>query len=155
MVHQASLENPAPTMPIPRPKSAAKGVRNGVGELLHDVVALGELQVKLLAVDAEESVQKAQSPIIMAVVGGILGLGAVPILLISLAETFVLLLEWNRAIAYLVSGLIGIVIGGAMAYTAWKQSAAVIAVFDRSRVELAENISWIKYALTRGQNPPR
>jgi len=155
MVHQASLENPTPTTPVPRPRSAAKGVRNGVGELLHDVVALGELQVKLLALDAKESVQKAQTPLLLAIVGAVLGLGAVPILLISLAETFVLLLEWNRAIAYLVSGLIGLVVGGAMAYTALKQSTAIFAVFDRSRVELAENISWIKYALTRGQNPPR
>lgn len=155
MVHQASLENPIQNIPVPRPKSAANGVRNGVGELLHDVVVLGELQFKLLAVDAKESIEKLQTPVVLAVVGAILGLGAVPILLISLAETFVLLLEWNRAIAYLVSGLTGLVVGGAVAYTGCKQSAAVVAVFDRSRVELAENISWIKYALTRGQSPPR
>jgi len=30
-----------------------------------------------------------------------------------------------------------------------------VAVFDRSRVELTENIRWIKYALTRGRRPPR
>jgi hypothetical protein len=155
MVHQASLENPTHTTPVPRPRSAAKGMSNGIGELLHDVVALGELQVQLLSVDAKESVQKATTPIALAVVGAILGLGSVPILLISLAETFVLLFQWERAVAYLASGLIGLVVAGAMAFIAWRQSAAVIAVFDRSRVELAENIRWIKYALTQRQTPPR
>lgn len=155
MVHQASLENPTHTMPVPRPRSAAKGMSNGIGELLHDVVALGELQVQLLSVDAKESVQKATTPIALAVVGAILGLGSVPILLISLAETFVLFFQWERAVAYLASGLIGLVVAGAMAFIAWRQSASVIAVFDRSRVELAENIRWIKYALTQRQTPPR
>lgn len=155
MVHQASLENPTQTTPVPRPRSAAKGMSNGIGELLHDVVALGELQVKLLSVDAKESVQKATTPIILAVAGAILALGAVPIVLISLAEAFVLFLDWERALAYLASGLIGLVVGGALAYIAWRQSAAVIAVFDRSRVELAENMTWIKYALTQRHGPPR
>jgi hypothetical protein len=82
-------------------------------------------------------------------------LGAVPVLLLALGEALYLWLDWVRPLAYLISGLVGVILAGVMLYLAWHQAAAVIAVFDRSRVELAENIRWIKYALTRGRRPPR
>lgn len=156
MVDQTSLDNPnwSPP-PYERESSAAAGVRNGVGELLHDVVSLSELQAQLLAVDARECAQKAQMPIGLAVGGISLALGAVPVLLLSLGEALALWLDWERALAYLVSGLGGAVIAGILLYLAWQQTGAVLGVFDRSRVELAENVRWIKYALTRGRRPPR
>lgn len=157
MVHQTTLENSGWSPPDGNGKrqSAAAGVREGVGELLHDIVSLSELQAQLLAVDARESMQKAQTPIVLLGAGMAVALGAVPVLLLGLAEALVLLLEWERAVAYPLSGLIGIVLGGGLVYAAWKQAEAVIAVFKRSQDELAENIRWIKYALTRGRRPPR
>jgi glycerol uptake facilitator-like aquaporin len=157
MVDQASLNEPGWPGPslYKRQESAAAGVRDGVGDLLHDVVSLSELQVQLLAVDARESVDKAKTPIGLLVAGIALALGAVPVLLLSLAEALTLWLGWERALSYLVSGLAGAVIAGILLYLAWQQMGAVLAVFDRSRVELAENIRWIKYALTRGRRPPR
>lgn len=157
MVDQTSVGGSdwSASQPYERQASAAAGVRHGVGELLHDFVSLGELQTQLLTLDARESAQKAVVPIGLMIGGIALALGAVPVLLISLAEALVLLLEWERALAYLVSGLAGAVIAGILLYLAWQQTAAVVAVFDRSRVELAENIRWIKYALTRGRRPPR
>jgi hypothetical protein len=158
MVDQASLNDPqwpASQQPYRREASAAAGVRNGVGELLHDVVSLSELQAQLLAVDAKESVDKAKLPIGLLVGGVTLALGAVPVLLLALGEALYLWLDWERPLAYLVSSLVGLGLGGIMLYLAVQQAGAVIAVFDRSRVELAENIRWIKYALTRGRRPPR
>jgi len=157
MVDKASLDNPgwSASQPYERQASAATGVRNGVGELLHDVVSLAELQTQLLAVDARESVDKAKTPIVLLGVGIAVGLGAVPVLLLSLAEALVSLLDWDRALAYLVSGLIGAAIAGGAVYAGLQQFGAVFAVFDRSRVELSENVRWIKYALTRGRRPPR
>jgi len=157
MVDQASLNEPGWSGPplYKRQESAAAGVRDGVGDLLHDVVSLSELQVQLLAVDARESVDKAKAPIGLLVGGIALALGAVPVLLLSLAEALTLWLGWERALSYLVSGLAGAVIAGILLYLAWQQMGAVLAVFDRSRVELAENVRWIKYALTRGRRPPR
>jgi len=157
MVDQASLNEPGWPGPslYKRQESAAAGVRDGVGDLLHDVVSLSELQVQLLAVDARESVDKAKTPIGLLVGGIALALGAVPVLLLSLAEALTLWLGWERALSYLVSGLAGAVVAGILLYLAWQQMGAVLAVFDRSRVELAENIRWIKYALTRGRRPPR
>lgn len=156
MAHQTTLENSSwsPDGNGKRP-SAAAGVRDGVGDLLHDVVSLSELQAQLLAVDARESIQKAQTPVILLGAGIAVGLGAVPVLLLGLAEALVLLLDWPRAVAYPVSGLVGAALGGGLVYAAWRQAADVIGVFKRSQDELAENIKWIKYALTRGRRPPR
>ena len=157
MVDQAPLEERGWAGPplYKRQASAAAGVRDGVGDLLHDVVSLSELQVQLLAVDARESVEKAKAPIGLLIGGIVLALGAVPVLLLSLGEALTLWLGWERALSYLVSGLAGTVIAGVLLYLAWQQAGAVLAVFDRSRVELAENVRWIKYALTRGRRPPR
>jgi hypothetical protein len=157
MVDQASLNEPGWPGPAlyKREPSAAAGVRDGVGDLLHDVVSLSELQAQLLAVDAKESVNKAKLPIALLVGGTVLALGAVPVLLLALGEALYLWADWNRPLAYLASGLVGVVVAGIMLYVAWQQTGAVIAVFDRSRVELAENVRWIKYALTRGRRPPR
>jgi len=157
MVDQASLNDPGwpASQAYKREASAAAGVRNGVGELLHDVVSLGELQAQLLGVDARESMQKAQAPLVLLLAGAALALGAIPVLLLSLGEALTLLLHWERAVSYLVSGLVGVVIGAGLLYVAWQKASAVVAVFDRSRAELAENIRWVKYALTRGRRPPR
>jgi len=157
MVDQASLNEPGWPGPAlyKREPSAAAGVRDGVGDLLHDVVSLSELQVQLLAVDTRESVDKAKTPIGLLIGGISLALGAIPVLLLSLGEALTLWLGWERALSYLVSGLAGVVIAGVLLYLAWQQTGAVLAVFDRSRVELAENVKWIKYALTRGRRPPR
>jgi len=138
-----------------KPPSAAAGVRDGVGDLLHDVVSLGELQAELLAVDARESVQKAVMPLVLLGIGIAAGLAAFPVLLIALAEGLVLGLSWKPPLAYVVSGLVGAALGGGLVYAAWRQAADVIAVFKRSQDELAENVRWIKYALTRGRRPPR
>lgn len=151
MVDQASLE----TRQSNGHTSASAGVRNGIGELLYDVVSLGELQAQLLVVDARESLQKAQTPLVMLVVGAVIGLGATPVLLIAAAEALTELAGWDRWLSYLTSGLVGAALGGLLMYLAWRQAGDVIAVFLRSRTELAENIRWIKYALTRGKQPPR
>jgi hypothetical protein len=156
MVDQATIgESSWTTGSAGRRPSAAAGVRNGVGELMHDVVTLSELQVKLLAVDTQEAVQKARSPLVVLGAGLGFALGALPVLLLALGECLVLYLQWERALAYLVSALLGAALGGGLLYAATQQLGAVTAVFDRSRAEFADNVRWIKYALTRGKRPPR
>jgi len=157
MVHQTSVDNPswAPPHPNGHGQSAAAGVRDGVGDLMYDVVSLAELQTQLLAVDARESVQRAQSPLIMFGIGAVLGLGSIPVLLLALGQAFVYFFQWHEALAYLISGLIGAAIAGVLMWLAYRGIGDVIGVFKRSQTELAENIRWIKYALTRGRRPPR
>lgn len=155
MVDQASLETQWTPPAQGNRQSAAAGVRDGIGELLHDIVTLGELQAELLAADGRQSLQKAQAPIIMLVIGAVIGLGATPVLLMALAEGLHEGLEWSRWLSYLVSGVVGAALGGGLMYFAYSKSGEIIGVFMRSRTELAENIKWIKYALTRGRRPPR
>jgi len=155
MADQATLDDSPRSSNANGRSSAATGVREGVGDLLQDVVSLGELQAQLLAVDARESLQKAQVPLVLLMVGMAVGLAAAPVLLLALGEALVQVFDWPRAVSYLVSGLVGAVMGGVLMYFACRQGAAVVAVFKRSQDELAENIRWIKYALSRGRRPPR
>jgi hypothetical protein len=157
MVHQTPVENPqwAPPQQDGNGRSAAVGVRNGVGDLLHDVVSLAELQTQLVAVDARESMQKAQTPLIMFGIGAVLGLGSIPVLLMAIGQAFVYFFHWHEALGYLVSGLLGAIVAGVLMWLAYRTIDDVIGVFKRSQAELVENIRWIKYALTRGRRPPR
>ncbi len=155
MVDQASIGSTWSPPENGKQQSAAAGVREGVGEMLHDIVTLTELQSQLFMVDARESATKAQTPLVLAVVGSVFALGAVPVLLVSLAEALVLFFEWERAVAYLVSGATGAILGGILLGIAWAKVSRVVEVFTRSKTELHENIRWIKYALTRGSRPPR
>jgi len=156
MVDQATISEPSwtPGSSTRRP-SAAAGVRNGVGDLMYDVVTLSELQAKLLAVDAREGVEKAKFPLVLLGAGAAFALGASPVLLLALGECLVLWLDWERAPAYVVSALLGAVVGGGLLYAAVQQLGAVTNVFDRSQAEFADNVRWVKYALTRGRRPPR
>lgn len=119
--------------------------------MLHDVVSLGELQAHLLAVDARESLQKAQAPAALLTIGVAVGLAAVTSLLFALAEGLVLQFHWERALAYLVSGLCGSALAGLLLWAAWRRAGVAAEVFLRSRTELSENIRWVKTALTRRQ----
>jgi hypothetical protein len=160
MVHQTQVTMETTTWTAPDPhhgnhRSAASGVRDGVGELLHDVVSLGELQAQLLAVDARESVQHAKLPIALVAIGAVLGLGCVPVLLLAMGEAFYELLDWPRSLSYLASGVIAALAGGLLLWLGIGKFNAVIGVFKRSSEELSENVRWVKYALTRGRRPPR
>lgn len=157
MVDQTSVERTAwqPPRGNGHRQSAAAGVRDGVGELLSDIVELGELQAELAMVDARESMQKAVAPVVLLVVGAVLGLGAVPVLLLALGEALHEFGGLERTWSYLISGAVGAALAGLLAWLGYRKVGDVLEAFNRSRAELSENIRWVKYALTRGRRPPR
>lgn len=154
MANQATID-PAEPGSNGKGPSAAAGVRNGVGDVLHDIVSLGELQAQLLVVDARESVKQIQVPITLLIVGSVFALSALPILWISGAEAIHEVAHWSRWLSYLTSGTVGLAIGLILIAIAWNRSSTLFNLFDRSRVELGENVKWIKYALISGRRPPR
>ena len=152
---QATLE-PSRTSPgNGKPPSASTNVREGIDGLLHDIMSLGELQAQLLMVDARDSVQKAQAPLVLLWLAVMVGLGAGTVLLMALAEALHEVVGWSRWLAFLASGGGGVVLSGLLMWLAWRQVGAITAVFNRSRDELAENVRWTKYALTHRSRPPR
>jgi hypothetical protein len=135
-----------------RHRSAMSGMREEIGEFLGDVLSLSELQAQLFAVDAEESFQRARTPFALLMIGAALGLAGAVSLLFALAEALVLFLPCERLVAYLLSGLAGSVLAGALLWVAWRSAVRSLHVFTRSRTELVENIRWIKVALSGRQD---
>jgi hypothetical protein len=131
-------------------ESAAGAVARSTGEFLHDLVTLGELQLRLLAVDGQEGLTRFLWPVAVILSGLALILAALPVLLIALALTLTELWQFTPAqaagIAAGASLLVSLLLM-AIGYGGWR--AASGGMFDRSQREWKQNVRWIKDALQR------
>jgi len=132
---------------------AGKRIRRNLSGFAHDVVTLGELQCRLLAVDLRDA-KKVIIPGTALIVGGILvAFAALPIMLAAFALTLSQLAGWSFAASF------GIVAGGALLLAAslavfvWSMFQKAIGRFDRSRVELKETYRWVRDSLRPASNP--
>jgi uncharacterized membrane protein YqjE len=131
-------------------ESAAGSVARSTGEFLHDLVTLGELQLRLVAVDGQEGLKRFLRPGAAILSGLALGLASLPVLLIALAIALMEIWKYTPAQAAgiaagagLLTGLLLIAVG----YWGWR--AASGGIFDRSQREWKQNVRWIKDALQR------
>lgn len=146
MASQTTM-NAAPSI-----EEASTGVGANVANLTSDLVSLAELQGQLFMLDIRECGAKAARPAV-AVGGGILLLsGAVPVLMAGLvwglASRTTLPLE---GACLLVAG-----VGFALAFIAigygLRKLQAASQVLARSRLELQENLRWIKKVAQQATN---
>lgn len=140
MVDQATMNNGRNAAP------AAAMTRN-MSDLTSDIASLAELQARLFLLDAKESMQRIITPVVLAVIGGSLLLGSLPVLLLAIAAGLILL-GLGPAAALLIAFLIGVVLGAIALAIAWHNLRNALVTFQRSREELAQNIRWIKGALS-------
>ena len=87
------------------------------------------------------------TPIVLAVIGGALLLGSLPVLLLAIAASLILL-GIGLATALFIAFLIGTVLGTIALAIARSRLRNAFVAFQRSREELAQNIRWIKGALS-------
>jgi TM2 domain-containing membrane protein YozV len=140
MVDQATMNNGRNAAP------AAAMTRN-MSDLTSDIASLAELQARLILLDAKESMTRITTPLVLAVIGGALLLGSLPVLLLAIAAGLVLL-GLGSAAALLIAFLIGAVLGAIALAIAWYRLRNALVAFQRSRKELVQNIRWIKGALS-------
>jgi uncharacterized membrane protein YqjE len=138
-----------------RGQKAGTALRSNVGDFAHDILTLSELQGRLFLVDLQEAKNRAIRPIALGVVGVVLLVASLPVALLGLAELLVLagLPQWA---AFLVAALVGILASGVLGWMAWRSIRTTFAVFERSRDEFSQNLTWIKAALrssSRQQRP--
>jgi hypothetical protein len=129
-----------------------RGVLGNVAEFIHDLMTLSELQMKLLMLDLKEGSSKAMLPLGLIVMGLCLALGSFPILLgaLGLGLATAGMIPWA---AFLLAGVIGMVISGVAAYGGFLLLKKQAAVLHRSQAEFDRNIRWVKTALTRKPRP--
>jgi hypothetical protein len=140
MVDQATMNNGRNAAP------AAAMTRN-MSDLTSDIASLAELQTRLFLLDVKESVTRIATPIVLAVIGGALLLGSLPVLLLAIAASLILL-GIGLATALFIAFLIGTVLGTIALAIARSRLRNAFVAFQRSREELAQNIRWIKGALS-------
>ncbi len=115
--------------------------------LLHDVIELGEMQVKLLTLDLKQTASKMITPTVLAVVGVAVLLGCVPVALTATAHVFVEFLQWPRSAAFGIATLIGLVLCGLMLAVAYFKFKKGFATLQRSQHEFSQNVAWLKSRL--------
>jgi len=130
-------------------RSPPNGVAKNMGELTHDIVSLAELQFELFRIDCRDGLKRILIPVAMLLVAGIVTAGTVPIVLILFAELLVQTANLSRAAAFSIAALGGFIVAAAMGLVGWSYARGVVRVFERSREELAGNMTWIKHALKR------
>jgi hypothetical protein len=125
------------------------GVAKDVGELTHDIVSLAELQFELFRNDCRKGMKGLLLPVALLLLAGIVAAGTVPVALIAVAELLTQAAGLSRAVSFSIAALGGFGVAVAMGVVGWSRIRGIGRVFERSREELARNMSWIKQSLKR------
>jgi uncharacterized membrane protein YqjE len=133
--------------------SAGGSAARSVGQILHDILTLAQLQGQLFVLDARDAAVKVQRPILMLAAGAVLAICAVPIALVGIALLLIDAAQLSRLAAFWITFVFAIFVAASlMAYAiAWFRKPP--GLFEYSREELANNIERVKEMLHRS-NPP-
>lgn len=126
----------------------ATALARNFGDFARDLVSLAELQGQLFVVDLKQNARQAAARVGLVAVGLALLLGALPVLWMALAYALVEAAGWSHWLSFLVAGVVGLIVGGALALggLAWLRRA--LPGLERSRRELGDNLRWLKQSLS-------
>jgi hypothetical protein len=129
-------------------KSAApRAVVENLGEFVHDVMTLSELQAKLLVADLKDFRSGAIMPAGLMALAAIVALGSVPVLLMGIAWMLVDYNVLSTGWAFLAATAIGLIAATVLGGVGWLLFRRQLSALERSQVELERNITWIKSVL--------
>jgi Putative Actinobacterial Holin-X, holin superfamily III len=120
-----------------------------VGQILHDVVTLGQLQTQLFVLDARDASGKIQRPIFALAAGAVLAICAVPIALIGIALLLIDVAHMSRLGAFWVTFIFTVFVAASLVGYAVAWFRKPPGLFQCSREELVNNIERVKEMLHR------
>ncbi len=150
-----------PAVPLPAPETGAESSTSGSDRpavnrtagkkgyfrnwkrLASDTWSLAGLQSRLFQLDSAAWVNRTRMAVVAAIVGGLLAVSAMPVLLVAAAigmNSAGLHLGWSM----LIAGGTAAVAGAVMLYIALSKMKQSFNSFQRSREELASNLTWLK-----------
>ena len=144
MANQASV-NGGTRVKINSP--LVEGVIGNLAEFAEDVATLAELQAKLASHDLKATISKATIPVGLMVAAAVLAVGAIPVLLIGVAELLAPLVGLSHGGSLLVVAILSLIAAAVVAFLALPRLRHSFNSFQRSREELTRNIAWIKTVL--------
>ena len=117
--------------------------------LVHDILALADLQLQLFRADGREMARQAAPKLILAGAGAVIAASSLPLLMVGLAYALVELAEFPIWAAMLTSAVIGIIIGAIAVVVGIKRLQPLSGIWQRSTGELRENVEFLKETLKR------
>ena len=130
-------------------RSAFSDARNGLAGLLDDLIALTELQCRLLRLDFAECSRAAAVPLLVLAMALVLLLSAIPVLMMAVAWALIEGAAWSPPWAFAAVGCLS---GAGAAGPGWfwvKRLRLAGQTMDRSVNEFSGNIHWLRNALRR------
>jgi hypothetical protein len=117
--------------------------------LVHDILALTDLQLQLFRADGQEMARQAAPKLVLAAAGVVIAASSLPLLMVGLAYALVELAEFPIWAAMLTSAVIGIIIGAVAVVVGIKRLQPLSGIWQRSTGELRENVEFLKETLKR------
>ena len=154
MYDQTSINGRTNGQPASRPTTNPSVIAN-VADVLHDATELAELQMKLFASDAKATLRKSAVSLLVLVAASSLVLGAIPVGLLALAETFARGLHWSRPLALLASAACGLLLAVAIGTIGARGFKNSLTELNNSKSEFRRNLKWMKRTLKRGGSSGR
>jgi Zn-dependent protease with chaperone function len=126
-----------------------RAMARSTSELLHDMATLAELQGKLALLDLREGFAKLIVPAGLAVVGAGVGLGCIPIGLMTLALSLEKLTNLTPPVCFAIAFGVGLLLAAILVIPALATLKTGVRTFDRSLEEWRRNRQWAKETLKR------
>jgi hypothetical protein len=124
-----------------------------IGDIGHHVATLADLQMKLAAEDVRTATSRLIGPMIAAAVALCLGLAGCVVLMFGIANLLVVFLHFIPSIAYLIVAALGLILAALLVIGAIEKAKSALAVFERSRAELLNNLRTLTSMLQRQTTP--
>jgi len=132
----------------------AKKFGRNISGYAHDLLTLGELQLRLFAVDLRDGSKTAGIGLGAIVVGVLAALGAIPLVFVTIALALVEYARWSWTLSFGVSALLGLIVGAGAAWFGWRGVLSAGKTFGRSKAEAVETMRWIKESLRPTEPDP-
>ena len=131
-------------------RDSKAAITSSVADVLHDVTELAELQARLFASDLLKAKRRSILGVVCFAVGGCLLLGLIPVFLMGAAELLTQSTDIKSASALLMVAGCALLAAAATSAVGWIQFKGVLAELENSKIELKQNINWIKRTLKQG-----
>lgn len=126
---------------------SSNGVLGSLTGFGNDVASLADLQLKLAALDAKSTAERAALPLGLAAGGLAVVLGSVPVLLLGLAALLASAFQIAQGWAMVLVGGVALIVSAIVIVVAGQRVRRALQSFDRSRDELTRNLAWIRTVL--------
>ena len=133
--------------------SAGGAAARSVGQILHDVITLGQLQARLFVLDAHDAGQRIQRPILALAAGAALALCSIPIALVGVALILMDVAHLSRLASFWITFVFAVFVAAALIGYGINWFRKPPTVFQCSREELVNNIERVKEMLHRSGSP--